>query len=160
MAYLIGPEWEAVSDLTKIRIGDFVSLQNAGRAGDLLEIIISTDKPLESDRGHVIRSLDPMFRVQGQDKEIWIRYIRYDLNCTITPEPQRRCLANISDSDSIDQTSALHIETFLVEMGATINQVLSDLNQSNQDVAKQIKLLNMRYEEATETHIQESDVNG
>ena len=157
MAYLISPEWERVSTITGIQIGESLSIQNTGRAGDLLELIISDLMPTD-ERGHVIRSLDPMFKVEGQDSEVWIRYIRYDLNCTITPKPQARCLANISDNTQIAESGTLPITSHENQPSTILLNAVYSLIDSNQDILQEMKLLNARYEEATETRITKEDI--
>jgi hypothetical protein len=112
MAYQITPQWQAVSVLTGYAIGQQLSIQNAGRAGDLIELIISDTEPATTDRSYVVRSLDPVYRVSGQTQEVWVRYVRYDLNGTITPEPARRCLANITDNEQIAESSALPVAVY------------------------------------------------
>lgn len=112
MAYLIGKDWVGVSQLTGIEIGETLSIQNAGRAGDLVELILSSSEPLLEDRGYVIRNIDPLYRVSGQSVELWVRYIRYDLNGTITPQAKRECLVNIMDNEQIAEASTLPVDVY------------------------------------------------
>ena len=48
----------------------------------------------------------------------------------------------------------------IAEIQSSLLVTLSDLIQSNVDIEKQLKLLNVRVEEAFETHIQEIDIDG
>ena len=106
MAHLIDKDWIATSLLTGFPIGGTLSIQNAGRAGDLVELILSSSEPSLTDRGYVVRNIDPLYRVSGQSVELWIRYIRYDLTGTITPQAARKCLVNISDNEQISEASS------------------------------------------------------
>lgn len=159
MAYLIDSEWQAISKLTGISIGSDLNIQNAGRAGDLVELIISDLEPASTDRGDVIRSLDPRYSISGQDSEVWIRYIRYDLNCTITPDENRRCLVNISDTNFIAPAGSGSKEEQERILKSILYDVFSGLIDSNQQILTELKLLNARYEEATETRIIKGDIS-
>lgn len=115
MAYLIDKDWIAASSLTGIPIGESLSIQNAGRAGDLVELILSSSVPELSDRGYAVRSIDPLYRISGQSVELWIRYIRYDLTGTITPKPLRKCTVNIMDNEQISEACALPVDIYIGE---------------------------------------------
>ncbi len=112
MSHLIDSQWTSVSALTGIAIGETLSIQNAGRAGDIIELILSVEQPSIEDRGYAVRNLDPLYRVSGQDVELWVRYVRYDLTGTITPEPQRRCLINITENEQISEMSNLPVTVY------------------------------------------------
>ena len=75
--------------------GVTLTLQNMGRAGDIVEVITSETQPLESDRGLALAQIQRMYRVSGYDGQVWVRYIRYDLNGTNKPQDARTCLLNV-----------------------------------------------------------------
>jgi len=102
--YTISREWTSVSILTGHAIGMPFSITNAGRAGDLIEVIVSDTQPAVEDRGEPLAQLLRSYNISGQTQEVWIRYIRYDLNGTILPEPSRVCQISIQhDSFIVDQ---------------------------------------------------------
>tara|TARA_R110002110_G_scaffold415850_1_gene658018 strand:+ start:33648 stop:34748 length:1101 start_codon:yes stop_codon:yes gene_type:complete len=105
--YSITGNWTALSVVTGIAVGLPVVLTNAGRAGDLLEVVISDTEPLASDRGVPIKALDAQYTVSGQSQEAWMRYVRYDLNGTITPSPARTCLLSVQDSAFVQESRAI-----------------------------------------------------
>lgn len=158
MAYLLKGEWESISVIAGYPVGASVYIQNSGRAGDIVEIIISSGKPDDTARGWAIRSLDPSFRVSGQDFDVWVRYIRYDIAGTIIPEPARRCLTNISDNEQITQASTFPVDSNSAIMQTIINDLISDLTEASKETAYQLTLLNRRFEEAFETGIFEDDI--
>lgn len=104
MTYQITGDWAALSVLTNIPIGKPMILSNAGRAGDIIEVIISDIQPSISDRGVPVKQLDSQYRIAGQSKEAWVRYIRYDLNGTITPT--KTCLLSVQDASLILEADA------------------------------------------------------
>ena len=105
MNHKITNEWTALSVLTGIEIGTPMVLSNAGRAGDVIESIVSDTKPWSEDRGVPIKNLDNQYTISGQSQEVWVRYIRYDLTGTITP--LRTCLLSVQDSAFIQESDAL-----------------------------------------------------
>lgn len=105
MNYQITNNWTALSVLTGIAIGSPLVLSNAGRAGDIIEAIVSDTEPLDTDRGVPIKQLDNQYTISGQSQEVWVRYIRYDLTGTITPT--RTCLLSVQDSAFIQESDAL-----------------------------------------------------
>lgn len=158
MAFEISNQWTSIFNLTGFLVGEPINIQNAGRAGDLLELVISIDQPSDDERGYVVRSLDPMFRITGQSSDVWIRYIRYDINCTITPRDNARCLANISNNEQITTMDSYPVESLILQERIMLLDVLSGLAESTALTLDQIRLLNARYEEATETNINLEDI--
>ena len=107
MILSIGNQWEALSGLTGITIGDQFYMQNAGRAGDLIEVIINTNQPTVNDRGAPLRQFDPIYRVSDQTTEVWVRAIKYTLQGGVLPEDKYKCLLDVTQSPSVSSTSAL-----------------------------------------------------
>ena len=96
----IGNIWLPISTFTGIPAGTQVYLQNSGRAGDLIEVLLSDTQPPVEARGVPLRQFDPVYRVSAQPLQIWVRHIRYDLNGTILPTDARKCLLDIrTDTD-------------------------------------------------------------
>lgn len=122
MNYTISREWTAVSTLTGHAIGMPFSVTNAGRAGDLIEVIVSDAQPALEDRGEPLAQLLRSYNISGQTQEVWIRYIRYDLNGTITPELSRVC-----------QVSILY-ESFITEQGGIPLDAITDSEYGTQRV--------------------------
>lgn len=105
MNYQITNNWTPLSVLTSIAIGSPMVLSNAGRAGDIIEVIVSDTEPLAADRGVPVKQLDNQYTISGQSQESWVRYIRYDLTGTITP--LRTCLLSVQDLAFIQESDAL-----------------------------------------------------
>lgn len=105
--YQISGDWTDLNTLSGIAIGQQITLHNAGRAGDIIEVAVSAIEPLASFRGVAIKSLDPQYRAGPQENTIWVRYIRYDLNGTITPEVQHKCLLNVQAISDIEEVGSL-----------------------------------------------------
>lgn len=112
MNYQITGQWAALSVVTGISVGLPVILTNAGRAGDLLEVIVSDTEPLESDRGEPLAQLLRSYRISGQTEEIWIRYIRYDLNGTITPALAKTCLLSVQSASLVSSDGGIPIDLY------------------------------------------------
>lgn len=112
MNYSITGNWTALSVIAGIAVGLPVVLTNAGRAGDLLEVIISDTEPLTSDRGEPLAQLQRTYRISGQTQEVWIRYIRYDLNGTITPNGAKTCLLSAQTNDFIANEGGIPNDLF------------------------------------------------
>jgi hypothetical protein len=121
--YKIPSEWTSVSTLTGHAIGMPFSITNAGRAGDLIEVIVADDQPNPQDRGEPLAQLLRSYNVSGQTQDVWIRYIRYDLNGTITPEPSRVC-----------QVSIQH-HSFITEQGGIPLDAITDSDYGSQRVS-------------------------
>lgn len=83
--------------------GVTLTLQNMGRAGDIVEVITSETQPLESDRGLALAQIQRMYRVSGYDGQAWVRYIRYDLNGTNKPQDARTCLLNVQEGVNVSE---------------------------------------------------------
>ena len=97
----IGNVWLPISTFTGIPAGTQLYLQNSGRAGDLIEVILSDTQPPVEARGVPLRQLDPVYRVSAQPLEVWVRHIRYDLNGTILPTDAHKCLLEIKTTTDI-----------------------------------------------------------
>ena len=82
-------------------------LHNAGRAGDIIEVVVSELEPIASFRGVPIKSLDPQFRVAPQEFPVWVRHIRYDIAGSVIPTGQRTCLLNVQELSDIEQASGV-----------------------------------------------------
>ena len=105
--YQISGAWTDLNTLTGIVIGQQITLHNAGRAGDIIEVAVSDIEPIVSFRGVAIKALAPQYRVAPQDFTVWVRYIRYDLNGTITPTAQHKCLLNVQEIADIEEVGAI-----------------------------------------------------
>jgi hypothetical protein len=158
MDYKIDNEWTALSVLTGVKTGDPAIIQNIGRAGDLIEVIISAQKPLDSDRGLSFGQITPLYKIEGNIYEAWLRYIRYDLNGTITPKDARTCLVSIQSGDQIIENDGASSAGKSLAITQGLDPVLSSIVDSNNFIADQLKLLNARIEEAFETRINLEDV--
>jgi hypothetical protein len=110
--YQITGQWAALSVVTGIAVGLPVILTNSGRAGDLLEVIVSDTEPLESDRGEPLAQLLRSYRISGQTEEVWIRYIRYDLNGTITPALAKTCLLSAQSASLVSSDGGIPIDLY------------------------------------------------
>lgn len=108
MNYKIYSDWTALSTLTGISVGLPMVLSNAGRAGDIIEVLVTDNQPLESDRGVPIKQLDNQYTISGQSSESWVRHIKYDLNGTI--KAVSGCLLSVQDDSFINESSALPID--------------------------------------------------
>jgi len=108
--YTISREWTSVSVLTGHAIGIPFSITNAGRAGDLIEVIVSDTQPAVDDRGEPLAQLLRSYNISGQAQEVWIRYIRYDLNGTILPEPSRVCQISIQHNSFITEQGGIPLD--------------------------------------------------
>ncbi len=111
MNYSVGGTWTAMSVLTAIPIGAPVSIRNIGRAGDIIEIIISATEPLESDRGEAITQLGNTYRITNHPNEVWIRYISYSDSSTIVTT-SKTCLVTIQQSSYISDSDGLPADLF------------------------------------------------
>lgn len=115
MNYEIGRDWVSISSLTGLAIGSELLLQNMGRPGSIIELILSDSEPLEADRGNGLQQLDDIYRVSGQKSDVWVRHIRYDLNSTILPKPQYKCQLSINDSGILNESNAIPIDLIIVD---------------------------------------------
>jgi len=158
MDYKLDNNWVALSSLSGIPIGSPAIVQNIGRAGDLVEVIIKPQKPLDSERGLSFGQITPLYRIEGNIAEAWLRYIRYDLNGTITPQDLRTCLVSIQSGECITEDNGRLNESQIALLNEGLNPVLSSLTDSNEMIANQIRLLNARIEEAFETRIELEDI--
>lgn len=171
--YEISGEWVNVNTLSSIAIGQQITLHNAGRAGDIIEVAVSELEPSTSFRGVPIKSLTPQFRVAPQIFPIWVRYIRYDLNGTITPEPQRKCLLNVQSIADIQEIGGIPSTLLtsndkdmllkvsignLSDVAYVLASQLSSIVEYQENIALQLRLLNAKTEEAFETQITQDDV--
>ena len=101
MIFEIDNQWQALGTTAGVTL----NAQNMGRAGDLIEVITSNTKPLETDRGYALSQLNKTYRIGGYTGLVWVRYIRYDLNGTIKPADNRKCLLNIQEGSIITEVS-------------------------------------------------------
>lgn len=112
MTYQIPVIWTALSQLTGVAIGTPVLLRNEGRSGDLIEVIVSDTEPLATSRGDALEQITSAYRISGQESEIWLRHIRYDLTETITPTPNRTCLLSVQYTTLIQSDKSLPFDLF------------------------------------------------
>ena len=106
MNYSVGGTWTAMSVLTGIPIGTEVSARNIGRAGDIVEVLLSDTQPSESDRGEPLCQLASIYKIYGSDKEIWLRFISYsEKDMIITGD--KTCLVWITDADTVTDSSSI-----------------------------------------------------
>ena len=110
MNYQIRNDWESVSSITSHAVGMPFSITNAGRAGDLIEVIVQDAKPADSDRGEPLAQLLRSYNISGQTTDVWIRYIRYDLNGTINPQPSRSCQVSIQHHSFITSQGGVPLD--------------------------------------------------
>jgi len=94
-------QWQALGTTAGVTL----NAQNMGRAGDLIEVITSNTKPLETDRGYALSQLNKTYRISGYTGLVWVRHIRYDLSGTIKPADNRKCLLNIQEGSIITEVS-------------------------------------------------------
>lgn len=158
MDYNLTNKWTALSILTGIDIGKPVIIQNIGRAGDLVEVILSPREPLESERGLSFGQITPLYRIEGQTTQAWIRYIRYDLNGTITPKDSRTCLISVMPADFITENNGGFSSSSIGALKMSFDYQLSKLIDQSSESIKQLKLMNERIEEAFETRIFIGDI--
>lgn len=121
MDYKISRDWTAVSLLTGVSIGAPFSITNAGRAGDLIEVIVQSEEPGITDRGEPLAQLKS-YNISGQPSEIWIRHIRYDLNGRILPEPAKLC------------TISIQYQSYITEQGGTPLDAITDDGYGSQRI--------------------------
>lgn len=173
-SYQISGDWTDLNAISGIDIGQQLTLHNAGRAGDIIEVAVSAIEPSVSFRGIAIKALEPQYRVSPQSVSVWARYIRYDLNGTITPTAQHKCLLSVQAISDIEEVGAIpssllttNDEDMLLKISVgnlpdiafLMASQLSSLLEAQQETVSQLKLLNARIEEAFETNITEDDVN-
>jgi len=173
-SYQISGDWTDLNALSGIDIGQQITLHNAGRAGDIIEVAVSAIEPSVSLRGVAIKALEPQYRIGPQEVAIWARYIRYDLNGTITPQPQHKCLLNVQSISDIEEVGSIPSSLLttndkdmllkisvgnLSDIAFLMASQLSSLLEVQQETLSQLKLLNARIEEAFETNITEDDAN-
>ena len=94
-------DWTALTNTALITL----TLQNKGRAGDIIEVITGDTKPLDLDRGFALAQINKVYRVSGYTGSVWVRYIRYDLTGTITPSDARICLLDVQEGSQITEVS-------------------------------------------------------
>lgn len=126
MAYNITSAWQSLYSLTGKPIGTQLYIQNAGMAGDIIEIIRSDTQPSPADRGDVIKSIDPRYRITSAS-DVWVRYIRYDINETISPGAYRVCLASIGDDELVQDQAGINPEMVGGNQAITV-QSFTELN--------------------------------
>ena len=99
-------DWAALTNTALITL----TLQNKGRAGDIIEVITGDTKPLDLDRGFALAQINKVYRVSGYTGSVWVRYIRYDLTGTITPSDARICLLDVQEGSQITEVSDVPIQ--------------------------------------------------
>jgi hypothetical protein len=158
--YPIGRDWVNLNNLTGIKIGETMYLQNLGRSGDLIEIAISAQIPLDGFRGIAIPQMAPWYRAQSDKGAVWVRLIQYDLTGTITPSQSKTCLLSVQENLDISELrgSISGGSSGGLDADSLIVSSLLDIKESLNAVNDNLKLLNARAEEAWETRIILEDV--
>jgi len=99
MIFEIGNTWQALGTFNN----EALTVQNMGRAGDIIEVITQETQPLTTDRGLALAQINRMYRISGYTGLVWARYIRYDLTDTIFPNQVRKCLLNVQEGATITE---------------------------------------------------------
>ena len=100
-AFSIGAEWVSLSSLLGRPPSSNKILQNCGRPGDIIELVISNDEPGVSFRGFRLDQIKSIYNLPAGSVDAWVRYIRNDGN----ELGIKTCLLQISEPLSISDDS-------------------------------------------------------
>lgn len=123
-SYQIGQDWEDVEVVTGISVGSIISIQNQGRAGDIIECFIGSVPPLPDISGVSIKQFE-VYRLTPTEKA-WVRCVRYDIQAGSTNK-NRKCKAKIFIDGAIQQSSSINND-LIGGNSALTTQGFSELN--------------------------------
>ena len=126
-SYQIGPDWLDTESITGLLTGTYITIQNQGRAGDVLECYLGETAPTGDTAGVSIAQFQTS-RVTSEEK-VWLRYIRYDIQAGALAQA-RRCKTKILTGNAIQESAAINND-LIGGTSALTTQGFSELNSKN-----------------------------